>query len=148
MARTRQKAKGRAEHSGGFIAIPHALHDHPAFGRLSQTAFKVLLGLIRQYRGKNNGDLSASFTQAEKWGVGSKTSLANALTELQEVGFIFRTREGVFTNPGGRCALYALAWKRIDECPGKELAVMPSTTPRLKLSMEKIKTPGTACVPG
>ncbi len=145
MARSRLKSKGRTDR-GGFIAIPNALHDYPIFSDLSGTALKVLLGLARQYRGNNNGDLSASHTQAVKWGVGSKTSLAKALRELRMHHLIILTREGLFLNPGGRCALYALAWRPIDDCPGKSLEVTPTLTPSLKLSMENNKKPGTACV--
>lgn len=130
------------------MAVPHALFDHPAFCELSPTALKTLLGLMRQYRGNNNGDLSASFTQAVKWKIGSKSSLVGALSLLQEIGFVVRTREGVFTNPGGRCALYALAWIPIDECPGKELEIGPTTTPSLKLSLVNSKKPGTVSVLG
>lgn len=147
MALNRRKAKGRAER-GGFIAIPHALYDSSAFASLSGTEYKVLLGLMRQYRGNNNGNLSASHTQAKAWGVGSKTSLANALDHLQQLDLIIRTREGVFLNPGGRCALYALAWQPIDDCPDKALEVMPTTTPPLKLSMLKSKAPSPISVPG
>ena len=144
MARSRLKSKGRAE-SGGFIRLPHALYDHPSFVGLSGNSAKVLLLLMRQYRGKNNGDLSASFTQAQKIGIGSKTTLAKALRELQEAGLVIRTREGYFTNPGGRCALYAVAWLPIDECPGKDLEVKPTTTAPLKLSIKANKNPGTTC---
>ena len=142
MARSIFKAKGRTE-GGKFMALPHALFDHPAFSELSQTALKTLLGILRQYRGRNNGNLSASFTQAERWGIGSKSSLAQALSLLQDIGFVVRTREGVFTNPGGRCALYALAWKPIDECPGKELEIGPTVTPLLKLSLVGSNKSGT-----
>lgn len=147
MARNRLKSKGRAE-GGGFIAIPHALYDSPAFAGLSGTEHKVLLGLMRQYRGNNNGNLSASHTQAKVWGVSSKTSLANALDRLQQLDLIIRTREGVFLNPGGRCALYALTWLSIDDCPGKGLEVNPTVTPLLKLSMLKSRMPGPVSVPG
>jgi len=102
---------------------------------------------MRQYRGNNNGDLSASFTQAQKIGIGSKTTLAKALRELQDAGLVIRTREGYFTNPGGRCALYALAWLPIDECPDKDLEVKPTVTPRLKLSIKGNKKPGINCGP-
>jgi hypothetical protein len=147
MARNRLKSKGRSE-KGSFLSIPSALHDHPEFCNLSGSALKVLLGLLRQYRGSNNGDLSASHSQAVKWGVSSKTSLANALSDLQEYNFIIRTRQGYFTNPGGRCALYALAWKPIDECAGKDLEIYDTTTPRLKLSLQSNKKPGPKTIPG
>lgn len=140
MARNRRKSKGRNE-NGRFMAIPILLHDHPNFQNLSGTALKILLGLLRQYRGKNNGDLSAPHSQAVKWGVGSKTSLAKGLYDLQKYNFIIRTREGYFTNPGGRCALYALAWLPIDECPGKSLEIQASITPSLKLSLQNNQKP-------
>ena len=67
---------------------------------------------------------------------------------MQQLELIIRTREGVFLNPGGRCALYALAWLPIHDCPGKALEVLPTTTPPLKLSMLKNKMPGPVSVPG
>lgn len=146
MALNRRKTKGRAE-NGSFVALPHALLESPAFTSLTGTELKVLFGLAGQYRGNNNGNLSASHTQAKAWGVSSKTSLANALDQLQQLGLIIRTREGVFLNPGGRCALYALAWLPIHDCPGKALEVKPTITPPLKLSMLKNKMPGPVSVP-
>ena len=50
--------------------------DSEDFRALSGGALKVLLGLLRQYRGTNNGDLSASFGQAQGWGVNSSSTLA------------------------------------------------------------------------
>jgi len=144
MARSRLKSKGRAE-SGGFILFPYALFDHPSVVGLSGNGIKVLLLLIRQYRGNNNGDLSATFAKVQKIGIRSKTTLAKALRELQDAGVVLRTREGYFTNPGGRCALYALAWQPIDECPGKDLEVEPTVTPRLKLSVKGNIKPSINC---
>ena len=146
MALNRRKAKGRAE-GGSFFALPHALLESPTFTGLTGTELKILFGLVGQYRGNNNGNLSASHTQAKEWGVGSKTSLAKALDRLQQLELIIRTREGIFLNPGGRCALYALAWLPIDDCPGKALEVLPTTTPLLKLSMLKSRMPGPVSVP-
>lgn len=54
----------------------------------------------------------------------------------------------VFLNPGGRCVLYALTWRCIDYCPGKDLEVNPTTTPPLKLSMLNPRIPGPVSVPG
>lgn len=82
------------------------------------------------------------------WSVGGKISLAKALDRLQQLGLITRTREGVFLNPGGHCARYALAWLPIDDCPGKDLEVNPTITPQLKLSMLKSRMPGPVFVPG
>lgn len=137
MAQGRRRAKGRKE-SGSFSALPHAVMDSEDFRTLSGSGLKVLMCLIWQYRGTNNGDLSASYTQVKKWGIGSKTTLAKALVELQERNLIIRTREGRFTKPGGCCALYAITWKPIDECGGK-LEVSSTATPHRNFSLERAK---------
>lgn len=139
MARSLRKSKGRNP-AGTFAALPHVVMDSEDFRALSGGALKVLMGLLRQYRGCNNGDLSATFTQAEAWGVGSKTTLAKALRELQEHNLIICTRDGRFVKPGGCCALYALSWRPIDECGGK-LEVVPTITPPRKFSLERSNHP-------
>ncbi len=139
MARNRQKSKGRAE-AGTFALIPHAVMDCKDFRSLSGSSMCVLMCLLRQYRGNNNGDLSAEFSRAKDWGIGSKSTLAKALVELQERNLIVRTREGRFTNPGGRCALYAVTWQPIDECGGKIELSATVTAPR-KFSLERAKRP-------
>lgn len=139
MARTLAKSKGRSA-SGTFAALPHVVMDSEDFRSLSGGALKVLLGLIRQYRGANNGDLSASYGQASEWGIGSKSTLANALDELQERNLIVKTREGRFLKPGGCCALFALTWRPIDDCKGK--LEMPATaTPPRKFTLERANHP-------
>lgn len=139
------KRKKGLDH-GPFFALPHIVLDHPDFHALSGAALKVLMYLCRQYKPGKNGDLSASFTDMKPRGIGSHTTLGRAIEELITVGWIVRTRTGRFTNPGGRCALYALTWHPIDECPGKQLEVGPTTTPLRKLSLEIIKTPSTETV--
>lgn len=139
MARSLRKSKGRNP-AGTFAQLPHAVMDSEGFRALSGAALKVLLGLLRQYRGSNNGDLSASMSQARVWGVNSTSTLAAALKELLERDLIVRTRDGRFTKPGGCCALYALSWQRIDECEGK-LEVEPTTTAPRKFSLERTENP-------
>lgn len=139
MARSLRKSKGRNP-SGTFAVLPHLVMDSEDFRALSGGALKVLLGLLRQYRGSNNGDLSASLGQAQGWGVNSSSTLAAALKELQERNLIIRTREGRFTKPGGCCALYALSWQPVDECAGK-IEIGATITPPRKFSMERTENP-------
>ncbi|MDN6859692.1 hypothetical protein QO207_24160 [Pseudomonas sp. CAN2814] len=134
MARSLAKSKGRRE-SGTFAAIPHAVMDSEDFRTLSGGALKVLLGLLRQYRGANNGDLSASMGQAKEWGVRSSSTLAASIKELMDCDLIIRTREGKFIKPGGCCALYAITWRPIDPCDEK-IEVSPTTTAPRKFSLE------------
>jgi len=132
MARQR-KAKGPP---GGFAGIPRIVIEHPDFRGVSSTAKVVLLVLAYQYRGGNNGDLSAAPSLLKGWGIASKVTVNKAIQELMVARLIIRTREGRFMNPGGRCALYALSWQPIDECQGKHDAE-PTTTPPRKFTLER-----------
>lgn len=135
MASNRLKAKGRREF-GSFVRLPFAVMDSDDFRQMSRSALSVLMCLARQYTGKNNGDLSAEFQRVHKWGIGSKSTLAKALAELQRRNLIIQTRAGRFMNPGSSCSLYAITWFAIDECGGK-LEVSATATPPRKFSLER-----------
>jgi len=75
--------------------------------------------------------------------VAAKRTLSRCLTELMERGLIVKTREGWFSNPGGRCALYALTWQRIEECEGKDLELGPSRGPYRSFGVESFEKPST-----
>lgn len=135
---SRRSGKGKANHPGGYIGIPRRLAEQRDYLSLSTSAKVVLLALVYQYRGKNNGDLSAANRLLRRWGIKSSTTAQKAIKELLEANLIVRTREGRFLNPGGRCALYALTWESIDECGGK-LDVASTITPLRKLSLERSK---------
>jgi hypothetical protein len=137
----RPNAKGRNNTPGGFAGIPRVVMKHPDYQNLSGGAVKLLLELASQYKGKNNGDLTAAHSIVGKRGCGAKDTVTLNTQKLIDAGMIIQTREGRFTNPGGKCALYALTWLPIDECPGKKLTVSPTATPPRKFSMEINKTP-------
>jgi hypothetical protein len=119
-----------------FAGIPRIVMDTDDYKNLNGNAIKLLLEFAYQYRGNNNGDLSAPFSRMRKRGFKSKETLGNALKSLQGANLIIKTRDGMFLNPGGRCALYALTWQPIDECNGKHDIKATRTAPR-KFSMEK-----------
>ena len=98
-----------------FIGIPREVLDSKEFGALSAHATKLAIELARQFRGRNNGDFSATFGELRERGWRSAFALANAKRELLETGFAILTRQG------GRnsCSLFALSWWAIDECNGK-----------------------------
>ncbi|RLU00602.1 MAG: hypothetical protein D9N14_04870 [Ketobacter sp.] len=135
MGRNRERTKGRKDAPGGFAGIPRYVMDHPDYKSLSGNAVKVLMMLAYQYKGKGNGNLTAAWSIAQKHGFRSEPTLSRAIRELMAKRLIIRTREGRFLNPGGQCALYALAWKPIDECPGKRLEVGPTTRPPRQFSI-------------
>lgn len=118
---------------GGFSILPRKLMRSENFSKLSKSSVVVLVWLIYQFRGRNNGDLSATSAMARKWGIASDQTLNKALKQLVELGFIERSREPVFLKPGGKCSLYSLTWLPIDECGGK-LDVKPTNLPSRPLS--------------
>lgn len=114
MKQARRKMKGRAEGSG-FLMLPHAVMDSPKYAGLSGSAVKLLADLGRQYRGHNNGDLSAAWKIMQPRGWKSRDTLCRALAELLAAGMIEKTRQGGLHV----CSLFALSWHAIDECSGK-----------------------------
>ena len=135
--------KGKARYQlNSFAGVPRIVMDNPDYINLSYSARAALFELARQYRPGNNGDLTLAWGVMGKRGFRSRETLRKIADELLQAKLIKRTREGRFINPGGVCALYALVWLPIDECPGKGLEVEPTiAAPRL-FSKEINKTPG------
>lgn len=117
-----------------FAMLPRAMIQSPGYRSLSFVARCVLVELLAQYSGDNNGDLSATRTMAKDWGISSDNTLRKALIELESAGWILLSRSSLFNRHGARCALYAVAWQAIDECPGKNLEVAPTRAPPRPLS--------------
>ena len=113
--RSRWNHKGRAA-GPSFIQIPHYVLDSPQWAELPGYGIKLLMELARQYRGKNNGDLSATLSMLKDRGWRSNATLWKCLHDLEARGWIVMTRQG------GRhigCNLYAVTWWPVDECGGK-----------------------------
>lgn len=104
-------SKGRKE-SDSFLALPRALINSNNFSSLGGNAVKLLIQIGALHNGRNNGDLSAAFSELQLKGWRSKETLNNALKELLDKGFIFKTRQGRFPKT---CSLYALTWKNLDD---------------------------------
>ena len=119
------------------MELPHAVLDSPDYINLRVSSKQLLIDIFRQHNGHNNGDLSASFKLMLARGWTSKSTLKRALDGLLESGLIIKTREGWFQGQhSSRCALYAVTWLGIDECPGKDLDVKPSPRPSRAFTIE------------
>lgn len=114
MSRTRRKSIGRAE-GGGYFGQPHAVMESPNYRALSPHARMLLNDLGLQFRGTNNGDLSAAWKLMQPRGWRSRDTLGRALAELLHFGLIEKTRQGGLNH----CSLFALTWRSIDECRNK-----------------------------
>lgn len=122
-APTREKLKGRRS-SGTYFGLPHAVMDSVNYLNLSAKAIRLLNDLGRQYNGKNNGDLCATWSVIKKRGWSSRSTLYKALQELLHYGLIIKSKQGGKHAP----SLYALTWQSIDECKGK-LDIRETITP-------------------
>lgn len=109
---------------GGFVRIPHVVLRSVGFSKLSAHATKLIMDLLSQFIGTNNGDLVAAYSVMKKRGWRSKGTLNRALKELLEAGFIEVSRQG----GKHKCSLYAVTFYKVDYCKGK-LDISPTERP-------------------
>jgi hypothetical protein len=132
---SRMKVKGRRI-TGRFIGLPHVVVKNKDYIQLSYKSKALLIDLMLQYNGKNNGDLTTALAILRDRGWKRQATIGEAVKELINANLIIRTREGQFRNPFSRCALYAITWQPIDDCKDKDLNINPTTTPPRKFSFE------------
>ena len=89
-----RRNKGRMM-TDSFVRIPHHVINHEHFRSLSPRATKLLIDLLAQYRGYNNGDLCAPLSLMRERGWNSSDQLQKAKNELIEKDVIIVTRQGV-----------------------------------------------------
>jgi muconolactone delta-isomerase len=113
MARNKQW-KGAAEKrvGGAFRQIPLSVFEGRGYLDCSPYAVKLLFDLLTQYRGSNNGDLTAAWKVMKPRGWRSEATLHKAKQELLSSGLIVETRMGARPN---KCSLYALTFFALDE---------------------------------
>lgn len=111
---------------GGFIPLPFSVLNGAAYLGVSAHARMLLLDLVAQYRGNNNGDLCAAFSMMKLRGWKSTHTLQAAKLELIEAGLIVETRKGARPS---KASLYAVTWYALDDCGGK-LDISEQSFPR------------------
>lgn len=115
MTKKHYRKHGEKREGIGYVALPHVILRSSEFAALSSKAVKLLLDLLSQYKGDNNGDLCCAWKLMEKRCWRSRDSLDQARKELLKAQFIVLTRQG------GRhvASLYAVTFYEIDFCGGK-----------------------------
>lgn len=113
MPRPSARFKG-SKYTEPFVGIVRSVFDSPAFTALSPHACKLLLELVGQYRGDNNGNLTAAWSIVSRRGWRSRTTLWRCKAELIETGFVYVTRKGHMPST---CELLALTWFPLDVSP-------------------------------
>jgi hypothetical protein len=118
-----KEAKKKRE-GGGFVPMPHVVIRSLSWSKLSPHAIKLLIDLLAQYKGDNNGDLALAWTTMVERGWKSRDTLNKARKELLDEGWIVLARQG------GRhqCSLYAVTFYAIDYCKGK-LEIQATASP-------------------
>lgn len=97
-----------------FVALPRSVIRSEAYIGLSYAAKSLLVDVLDQFRGGNNGDLTVAWKVMQGRGWKSESTLNRAKLELLDAGFLYETRKGARPN---KASLYALTW----------LALNPST---------------------
>lgn len=111
----KKRGHDQGRDSGGFVALPWAVLDCPAYGALSHPARSLLLEFARQYVRDNNGRLLASGAYLRARGWTSSDVITRAVRELVAAGFIFQTAMGHRPN---KASWYAVTWRALDKMPG------------------------------
>jgi hypothetical protein len=117
---SRRFKDGRHNRDGGaFLALPLSVLNSRAYLDLTYKARALLLDLLSQYNGKNNGDLCACFKVMSKRGCWkSEQTLFAARRELEASGLVTVTRMGARPN---RATLYAVTFFGLNENPKLEI---------------------------
>jgi len=104
--------------SGRYAAFPHAVMDSEAFRGANHATQVLLLELMRQHTGENNGRLHLATGWLRKRGWKSVGTIQRAKIELIERGLIVQTRQGGL-NSGA--SWFALTWLPISNFAGLDI---------------------------
>ena len=107
--------KGRSKTNGQFVPIPYSMARSPAWRSLSGSATKVYVELHSRFHGGNNGQLTLSMDEGARLLGMSKATVKAAFDELQENGFVVRTKPGFWY--GRKASEYAVTDKALNGYP-------------------------------
>jgi hypothetical protein len=113
--------------SGRFYPVPAVVLQSAAYIALSANSKALLMDMLEQYRGDDNGRLICTWAHMhEKRGWKSRDTLDKARTELLIAGFLFETVKGRRPN---RASWYALTFFALDA--HEDFDASPSVFPYL-----------------
>lgn len=118
MNKNKRRTKPQEAVSGSYTPLPHALLDSTAFMGASTRAKAMLLELVRQHNGRNNGHLQLSVGWLRKRGWSSTSAIQLAKAELLKRDLAILTKRGGL-NAGPD--YYALTWLPIGDYSGLDL---------------------------
>ena len=118
---SRRKSNAAQRDAGGFIALPWAVIDSPAYAALSMHARALLVDIARQYVRDNNGRLLLTRERMAERGWKSNDMLTKARRELEAAGFLYQTVRG---HRPSKASWFAVTWAPLDVHPGFDLEAL------------------------
>lgn len=94
-----------------FVAIPVPVLESAAYRELPDSARSLLIDLLMQFSGKNNGRLCTSYVALQRYGWTSKSKLERAKAALLQAPFILITRRG---RPPNTSEWVGVTWFQLD----------------------------------
>lgn len=140
----KRKAAAQGKIQGRFTALPHNVIFSVEFRKLTHAAKSLLFDIAAQYNGRNNGRLVACSKYLKPLGWNSNDTVNRGLTQLENGGFLFMTRQGMGP-PMSQPSWYALGWLGLDATD--DLDINPKVyrrsvfTPLLLPRLRKVITP-------
>jgi len=105
--------------SGSYTPLPHAVLDSVAFMGAGSSAKGILLELLRQHNGSNNGRFQLTAQWLAKRGWRSPEVVLRARRQLIERGLIVQTRQGGLNHGASQ---YGVTWLPITNFGGLDIA--------------------------
>lgn len=143
----KRAAKRLKETPQSYTKMIHSHFQSPQYAKLTPRAVKLLVDLMAQYRGTNNGDLTTAWSVMRERGWSSKSLLYAAQDELEARGWLVRMRQGILERGKHTATLWALAFFPVNDC-GKDKrdsnAPRPDTMPLHLWRMPEFDTPAKA----
>ena len=96
---------------GRFAGIPHSVLNTQEYIKCPASAKALLIELVMQYNGCNNGKLMATLKLLKKRGWSSQHTITRAIRSLLNAKLIKCTRLGRRPNTA---AWYAITWRPVD----------------------------------
>jgi hypothetical protein len=101
-----------------FVGIPFWVMNHSSFREASHRARALLLDVLLQYNGRNNGSLVVCDKALKPLGWNSRDGLTKAKKELLDLGLLVETRVGAKPN---KASWYAVSWRQLDVKEGIDI---------------------------
>lgn len=122
------------------LVMTYEMLRHERFRKLKGSSVKVLIELGTRHTGFNNGKIGCSYDELAKTLKIGKTTISNAIKELERNGFLVVTARGHFNDP--RASEFELTFLFSKVTPTRHLWKDPDQRPKERNYRPNKKTRG------